>query len=140
VTRIARATSASIGRILPATSPSDTARPRIYSRASEHAVHHTVAATRPPGTVSTAAPAGDRNRTPVSDGLVTCEFSALRLRLGKRFGWTNVAEPEPHYNSSGPCCDRFGGAPARGLSLAEGQDGRGGLRIRGQAEWQRSSR
>jgi hypothetical protein len=88
VTRIAPATSASIGRTLPARSASNTARPRIYSRAGEHTVDYTVAGTRSPGTVSTPAPAGNRSRTPVSDGLMTCEFSALRLRLGTRVGWS----------------------------------------------------
>jgi hypothetical protein len=43
----------------------------------------------------------------------------------------DVAESEPHHSSSGPYCSRFGGAPARGLSVAEHQDGRGGLRLRG---------
>jgi hypothetical protein len=70
-----------------------------------------------------------------------CQAARLGTRPPRVYytGGPDVAESEPHYSSSGPCCDRFGGAQSRGLSLVEGQDNRGGL-LPGSGEMAAASR
>jgi hypothetical protein len=80
MTRIAHATSASIGQILPATLRRIRQGQGSTPARGEHAVHHTVAATRPPGTVSRLADATLGNGR---DCALSCRKSVGRLLMAR---------------------------------------------------------